>query len=88
MPKPINAPKKNPQRYEIVEPLSYFAFPLSPEQKVGAGLRATSPGIERRQLEVWDDTGKKIPAVPEQEIANFIPPEPRTLEAKAAPFVP
>ena len=28
MPKPINAPKKNPQRYEIVEPLSYLAFRL------------------------------------------------------------
>lgn len=88
MPKPINAPKKNPQRYEIVEPLSYLAFPLSPEQKVGAGPRATSPGIERRHREAWDDTGKKTPAVPEQEIANFIPPEPRTLEAKAAPSVP
>ena len=88
MPKPINAPKKNPQRYEIVEPVSYFAFPLRPEQKAGAELLATSPGIERRPREAWDDTGKKIPAVPEQEIANFIPPEPRTLEAKTAPPLP
>ncbi len=61
MPKPINAPKKNPQRYEIVEPLSYFAFPLSPEQKVGAGLRAMSPGIERRAVAETAAAAARLP---------------------------
>jgi len=83
-----NAPKNNPQRYEIVEPLSYSSFPLSPEQKEAAELRVPSPDIERRHRESWDDTGKKAPEVSEKYRADFIPPERAAYEATTVPSVP
>ena len=44
MPAPANAPRRNPQRYEIAEPQSYSAFPLDPGQKQPADFRARISG--------------------------------------------
>jgi hypothetical protein len=86
-----NAPKNNPQRYEIVEPLSYSAFPLSPAQKEAPEPRVTIAGAESRHQDPWDDTGKKTPEVPEQYKTDFIRSEHTEhtpLEAKAMPSAP
>ncbi len=88
MPDSTNAQKKNPQGYEIVEPLSYAAFPLTPAQKEAPEPRAATLSVARLHQERWDDTGKPAPKVPEQFKADFIPPEHAAIKATAAPSAP
>lgn len=83
MPTPSNAPQKNPQRYEIAEPLTYSAFPLDPAQKELAELRIAGVRTERARSESWDDTGKIAPTIGKKDEASFIPPEHPPLEAMA-----
>src|SRR5580658_10382242 len=79
MPVPANAPRRNPQRYEIAEPQSYSAFPLDPGQEQPADFRALAP-TERPPEDAWDDTGKSVPKVAEKDRDNFIPPDQAALE--------
>ena len=88
MPAPANAPRRNPQRYEIAEPQSYSAFPLDPGQKQPADFRARIAPTERPPEEAWDDTGKNVPKVAEKDRDNFIPPDHAALEDAALGPVP
>ena len=75
MPTPRDTPKRNPQLYEISEPLSYFALSLGPTPRGAAQPLAASTPAERVTHESWDDAGKNAPKVAEKDQGSFIPPE-------------
>ena len=64
MPDRSDAPKKNPQHYQIAEPLSYSAFSLDPSPLADTELRVAGVSTERAPHESWDDTGKISPRSP------------------------
>jgi hypothetical protein len=88
MPNPRDTPKRNPQRYEIAEPLSYFALPLGPTPRRAAEPRTASTPAERVTHESWDDAGKNVPKVAEKDQGSFIPPDHPASKAVAESSLP